>query len=156
MQRFHNDLWAMRSQVCGLHICLWVFPFRSHSFHFPNILKPHRQIKTLFFSSSKNVFWKILMQILWTCRLNLVTNSGQCEYMVIVGKTMLLTNGNQTRSNGMLELALLLCCFARYRSLICIEAKMSITLEEQKRRKPAVRPSCGWKRLCGGGGVAPN
>lgn len=155
MQQCHNDLWVRRLQVCGLHICLWVFPFRSHSFYFPNILMPPRQIKPLFFSSSKNIFLVNFSANSLDVRVKFIHKfwaTWACDH---TGKNDAV-NKQPPKLQWWLAWSLLLCCIGGYRSLLCIEAKMSFPLEEQTLRKPAVRPSCGWKRSCGGGGVATN
>lgn len=49
------------------------------------------------------------MQILWTGRLNLVTDSGQCEHVIILGGMMPLTNSHQSSSDGFPEPCLSFC-----------------------------------------------
>lgn len=152
MQRYHDDLWVMRSQVCGLHICLWVFPFGSHSFHFPNIPMPHRQIKPLFFPSSESIF-------LESFNGNSLDLQVKFMYSQIPGNVsmMPLTNSHQSCTDALLESGLSFCAaLEAIGHSYALKLKCLFPLEEQTLRKPAVRPSCGWKRLCGGGRVATN
>lgn len=80
-------------------------------------------------------------------------------YSLIVGHVsmMPLTNSHQSCSGGLLESGLPFCAALQaIGHSYALKPKCLFPLEEQTLRVPAVRPSCGWKRLCGGGRVATN